>query len=144
MLKPVQTPENSSLLKSYATLTHEPCSYAYKIVSQQNILDDEKLKTIRLYRGKDVAKSFVSRLRADVEYLWTEYMTKNLPMVITKEQENDFQSSTNCYICDREFQESYKNGPICKTSRVRDHDHILGNFLLINISIKKLINKLFF
>ena len=48
----------------------------------------------------------------------TKYLNKEL--VMTKEDNGDFENSTNCWICDND----YTDGDI----KVRDHCHITGKY----------------
>ena len=50
-------------------------------------------------------------------------LTINNKMVITDEEQIEFDNSTQCYICNKEIKENDKKG--CK---VRDHDHLTGKY----------------
>lgn len=136
VLEPVESPFNDENVKSYTTQLHKPCSFGYKIVYNASIGNDESLNSLRLYRGLDAGEKFIENIRKDVEYIWQNYKHKNTPMKITNDEENRFQQTTHCYLCEREFKDIDKCGPIQKHSRVRDHDHLTGEndtfMILIN------------
>lgn len=127
-VKSVEIPENASELKSFTAQVHTPCSYAYKIVYNETIANDEELNNIRIYRGENAGGKFIENLRKDVEYIWKSYKNKNNPIVITSQQKLEYFQSTNCYLCDYKFKDADKSGTMTKTSRVQDHDHITGKF----------------
>ena len=44
-------------------------------------------------------------------------------MIITEEQQKEFDNATHCYLCNKEITVNDKKG--CK---VRDHDHLTGEY----------------
>ena len=46
----------------------------------------------------------------------------NKPLIMTPENERDFQNSASCYICGRKYKNGDENKP------VRDHCHITGTY----------------
>ena len=107
--------ENISYTKKYQN--HIPCGFAYKIVC----IDDRFNKNIEIYRGKDCANKFITRMLEEYEYcsnVMKEYFNKNL--IMSAEEEEMFQSSNKCWICNKLFD--------LVDEKVRDHCHISGKF----------------
>ena len=107
--------ENISYTKKYQN--HIPCGFAYKIV----YIDDRFNKNIEIYRGKDCANKFITRMLEEYEYcsnVMKEYFNKNL--IMSAEEEEMFQSSNKCWICNKLFD--------LVDEKVRDHCHISGKF----------------
>lgn len=90
---------------------HEACGFAFKVVSEYPEFDFPMVS----YRGEDAGKHFVDSI-LDMEDTLMKILQRNIPIIITDEQENEFQNANNCIFCDKEL----------KTDRVRDHDHITG------------------
>ena len=90
-----------------------PCSFSYKLVC----VDDKFSKPIALYRGEDAAYKFIEAILKEYEYcqkVMKKHFNKNL--IMTKDEEKQFQSSNTCWICKK----------WCEI--VRDHCHITGKF----------------
>jgi len=92
---------------------HKPCGYAYHVVSCW----DNYKSDIQLYRGEDCMDHFMNALKKESSKL-IKIITKNTPMIITKEQTKQFNKAINCHICDKELGED----------RVRDHCHESGEY----------------
>ena len=84
------------LLKKYQD--HIPCSFAYKLVC----VDDKFSKPIVLYRGKNATYKFIEAILEEYEYskkVIKKHFNKNL--IMTEEEEEQFQSSNICWICEK-------------------------------------------
>ena len=106
--------------KSYteAYQKHTDCGFGYKVVC---CYDDKYTKPVQIYRGKNAVYKFMENILEEVE--WCKQTMKKYfkkPLVMTKENETDFQKATKCHICDMNYTD--------KDIRVRDHCHITGNF----------------
>ena len=106
--------------KSYteAYQKHTDCGYGYKVVC---CYDDEYSKPVQIYRGENAVYKFMENMLEEVD--WCKQTMEeqfNKPLVMTEEDEVDFQKATKCHICDRQYQG--------KDIRVRDHCHITGEF----------------
>ena len=101
---------------------HKTCGYGYKVVCHQ---DQQYSKPVKIYRGRNVVKHFIESIYREV-YECKRVIKKhfNKPLIMTSENELDFQNSTTCYICEKEYsdEESETNYP------VRDHCHITGKY----------------
>ena len=131
--------------KTTATRNHYPCSHAYIIVAEKPICNDPYLSEIRLHRGLNTAEKFIQNIRSDVNYLYQNYLLKNTPMVISNHEEELFQATTNCYVCNRKFQNIDCFGDeISKLTKTRDHCHITGKYFFFKITRDVITARLFF
>lgn len=82
---------------------HSPCSYSYVI---NTYVDDEFLKPLRLYRGKDCVEHFVDSVIKDVSYIAEKYLNVVRPMEkITKEKRLELNNVKICHVCTKAFKE---------------------------------------
>ena len=103
---------------SYTKKYHEhiPCSFAYKLV----YVDYKFSMDVMVYRGKDAVFEFIMSIFKEYEYctsVMKKYFNKNL--VVTAEQNEEFERSNICWICGILIQFNDK---------VRDHCHITGKY----------------
>ena len=94
---------------------HIPCSFAYKLVCA----DDRFSKPILLYRGENAAYKFIEAILEEYKYckkVMKKHFNKNL--IMTEKEEEQFQSSNICWICEK----------LIEDEKVRDHCHITGKF----------------
>ena len=90
--------KNSSYTKKYQD--HINCGFAYEAIC----VDDEFSKDTVVYRGKDRINKFVAMILKEYEYcnnVMKKYFNKNL--IMTAEEEEIFQLSNKCWICDKLF-----------------------------------------
>ena len=95
---------------------HSHCSFAYKLVC----VDDKFNKPIVLYRGENATYKFIEAVLEEYEYckeVMKKHFNKNL-IVMTEEEEEQFQSSNTCWVCEK----------LIEDEKVRDHCHITGKF----------------
>ena len=84
-------------------------------------VDDKFSKPVALYRGKNAVNKFVEAILEEMNYcikVIKKHFNKNLVMLAKDEQR--FQSSNKCWICNKLFDVG--------DSKVRDHDHITGKY----------------
>ena len=76
------------------------CSYGYKLVC----VDDKFSKSFKSYLGKDTVYNFISSMIKESKY-YSDVMKRyfNKELVITKEDNKDFENSTKCWICDNDL-----------------------------------------
>lgn len=97
------------------THKHEPCSYAYRVVS--NVPGRPSYS--RMYRGVDAVVHFLDSVLFEGDQI-VQYLKKtNIPLVMSQQDEKNFKEATHCSICE----EPYDENDIIK---VRDHDHLTG------------------
>ena len=94
---------------------HVSCNYGYKLVC----VDDKFSKSFKSYLGKDVVYNFISSMVEKSKYC-SDVMKKyfNKELVMTKENNEDFENSAKCWICDNDY--------IDTDVKVKDHYHITG------------------
>ena len=93
---------------------HIPCSFAYKLVC----VDNKFSKSVVLYRGKNATYNFIKMMSGEFSYckkVMKKDFQKNL--IMTEEEEN-FQSSNICWICEK----------VIDDEKVRDHCHITQKY----------------
>ena len=112
--KDVEKDEDQSHTNRYQT--HQACSFGLKTVCHY---DDKYSGKYKSYVGKDAAHVFLrtvireaARCRHEVNNIFKK------KMIITPEQEREFQEAKNCSICGEELGED----------RVRDHCHVTGGY----------------
>ena len=95
---------------------HIPCSFAYKLVC----VDDNFSKPIVFYRGKNAASKFIETILEKFEYykkVMKKYFNKNF--ITAEEEEEQFQWSNTCWICEKLIDDEDK---------IRDHCYITEKF----------------
>ena len=91
---------------------HVPCGFKFTVIDYKR-----EIFNAIIYRGEDVVAMFNHYLKETADELVKIIKTVR-PMIITEEQEREFQTATLCYMCDKEFGED----------RVRDHCHCTGYY----------------
>ena len=91
------------------------CSVSYKVIC----VDDKFGKPVVLYRGKNAVNKVIKAILKGYVY-WKTVMKKHFDqnLVISAENEERFQSSNKCRICNKLFDVG--------DNKVRDHCHITG------------------
>ena len=108
-------PENSYTM-SYQR--HVASSFTFYIKCFDDSIYDSKLVTYTaVNENDDVAQKFIDMLEEEVKKIY-EQVNFNKPMILTDEDKEDFENSTNCHICGDKLGED----------RVRDHCHLSGKF----------------
>ena len=76
------------------------CSCGYKLVC----VDDKFSKPFKTYLGKDAVQNFINNMTKESKYC-SEVMKKhfNKEPVMTKEENEDSENSTKCWICDNDY-----------------------------------------
>ena len=75
------------------------------------------------YFGTDCTKWFVKEM-LKLELEANKYFKTNLELQITPEEEESFQQSTICWLCENSLDNT--EGALC--TKVRDHDHLTGQY----------------
>ena len=94
-----------------------PNSFAYKVFR----VDDKFSKQVVLYRGKHIVYKFIDAVLK--QYNYSKYAMKkhfNKNLVTFADNEERFQSSNKCWICDKLFDIAY--------NKVKDNCHMTGNY----------------
>ena len=116
--------------KTTKTQKHVPCSVAWMLVSDHPDVENRQF----LYRptpdkdtsleeaSADVIDNLMESLQELEEELF-EFQKEIKPMLLSEEQQAEFQAATHCYLCQDPILE--KEG---KWSKVRDHNHATGEY----------------
>ena len=110
---------------------HQPYGYGYKVICRG---DRSYSKPFQSCRGEDVIEKFIENITSEAESC-KEIVKKhfNKPLIMTAEDELDFQNSIHCYICEKRYKieerypEEFKDKKI-ENIPVRDHCHITGKY----------------
>jgi len=98
-----QPPDQKSFTTPYQS--HHACSYGYKVVCHA---DQSYSRPEEIYRSnngkKEAIENFIENIFREVQSC-QEVMKKhfNKPLIMTEENERDFQNSTSCYICGKKI-----------------------------------------
>ena len=91
---------------------HEPCGYAYKVVTE--FQDYSRPVVVHRDSGRgDVAESFILSLCEEYERL-EPLLDLEMEMDLTEAEEETHRSATSCYLCLE---------PLDSNSKTRDHCH---------------------
>ena len=96
---------------------HVTCCYGYKWVC----VDDKFSKPFKSYLGEDAVYNFISSMIEESKYC-SDVKKKifNKELVMAKKDNENFKSSTKCWICDEDY--------IDNDVKVRDHCQITGKY----------------
>ena len=119
IIKPTDNPNTDT--NTIQTSEHIPCSFAYAIVRS-----DGKVLSKELHRGEDCMDVFFEKLEADLELIRADL--KNIREInMTPEEQEAHNNTGKCWICDGPFK-NYEPGDTGGLWKVRDHDHITGQY----------------
>ena len=107
----------SSCPKKYQD--HIPCNFAYKLVC----VGDKFSEPLVVYRGENAAFKFTEAMLKEYAYckkVMKKYFNKNLIMI---EEEEQFQSSNICWICEKFIDEEKVRDQCCITRKFRHAAH---------------------
>ena len=105
--------KNSDQSYTDAYQSHTPCGFCYQVVSS----DSTRTFEPEIYRGQNTVQEFIMRMKSTEEELM-ELIQTNTPMVMTAQDEINFQCAECCCLCKQPLGDD----------RVRDHDHLTGKF----------------
>ena len=91
---------------------HKPISYCFKIVCK----DGREYEPI-IYKGLDCVEHFIKNIMKVSEKILEE-MKENKQIIMTIEQEKEFNKAKKCIYCNKDL----------KDDRVRDHDHFTSEY----------------
>ena len=103
---------------------HVACSYGYKLIC----VNDKFSQPFKSYLGEDAVYPFNSSMIKESKYC-SDVMRRhfNKELVMTKEDDEDFENSAKCRICDNDYIDNDVN--------VIDHCHITGKYRPLCIEI---------
>ena len=80
------------------------------------------------YFGASCVTWFVNEILT-LEKIASEFFETNIPLEMTPEEEESFQQSTICWLCEQALRESPLDDTQSATGeKVRDHDHLTGKY----------------
>ena len=119
IIRPTTTPTTNS--NTTQTSEHVPCSYFYIVVRS-----DGEVTNMSTYCGEDCMDEFFSNLECEIEKIRNDL--KNIrPLEMTKEDRDRHRAADLCWVCDGPF-EDYQPGDTHCLWKVKDHDHITGEY----------------
>ena len=119
IIRPTTTPTTNS--NTTQTSEHVPCSYFYIVVRS-----DGEVTNMSTYCGEDCMDEFFLDLECEIEKIRNDL--KNIrPLEMTKEDRDRHRAADFCWVCDGPFR-PYKDGDNHGLWKVKDHDHITGEY----------------
>ena len=119
IIRPTTTPTTNS--NTTQTSEHVPCSYFYIVVRS-----DGEVTNMSTYCGEDCMDVFFQQLEDELEEIRNDL--KNIrPLEMTKEDRDRHGAADLCWVCDESFR-PYKDGDNHGLWKVKDHDHITGEY----------------
>ena len=96
---------------------HIVSSYRYKLVC----IDNNFSKPFKTYLDKDAIYNFINKMIKESTHC-SDVINKpfNKELVMAEEENEDFQNSTKCWICNNDY--------IDNDVKVKDHCHITGKY----------------
>ena len=92
---------------------HKPSGFSYMVVSAKA----EYTKAPVVYRGPNVVDTFFESIMKEENQI-KDILKNPQPMRMTPDEERTFQQAQDCHICDQPL----------GADRVRDHDHLTGDY----------------
>ena len=115
---------DKSFTQSYQK--HEPSGYCFYIKALDGInINFKPIVYTKKTPDEDISKRFINHLTKLTQQIYQEYYTKPKPYNLSSQEEKDFQSATECHICEQKLSIDIKTGKILK---VRDHCHFTGKY----------------
>jgi len=86
---------------------------------------------VEIYRGKDTIDKFIKKMFEEVEdYKGVMREHFNMPLILTAEDEIDFQKSSSCHICERK--DIYKSKELYRGEEIEENPKIPINIRVDN------------
>ena len=102
---------DKSFTQSYQK--HEPSGYCFYIKALDGININFKLIVYtKKTPDEDISKRFINHLTKLTHQIYQEYYTKPKPYNLSSQEEKDFQSATECHICEQKLSIDKKTGKI--------------------------------
>jgi len=113
--------------KTEAYQTHECAGYGYVAVSEYKELRRDYKEYLAQYDGDNVIEKFLKSINEDVIEM-KKVLSEVKQMKLTQDDWKMYNNATTCHICDKPFEKLNKKKSNKGKIKVRDHDHINGNF----------------
>ena len=108
-------PNNSVIANQEVLHIHKMISFAYVILN--GITGD--ILTFNLLFGNDVSKQVIPTLRSEYQKFHSRFLSEEIDMYLTEENEIDSATTTHCQHCNVEL----TRDKVCRTRAVKHHDH---------------------
>ena len=109
---------------------HVPCSVAWVLISDHPEVTSRSMlfrpSSTTEYSTEELSDQVIDTLMTSLQALEEEllpYQEEVKPMILSKEEEAQFQAATHCYMCKEPFQAEKEN-----LKKVRDHNHATGEY----------------
>ena len=101
---------------------HEPNSFCIYLKALDGMKTNFKpILYTKKTPDEDVSEKFIEYVVELTHKIYEDYYQKPKPLVLTNEEEKEFQSATICHICEEKLSSD-------KKSKVRDHCHFTGKY----------------
>ena len=126
-LEPIEGPsKNPSKTYTQKQHHHTMFCWSYYIKSyDQNVFPDTLRTGFITTEKDDVPRNFINTLFDDCKRL-QKILNKEIPMKLSDSQQEEFENSVQCYVCDVKFSKKKINDK--SRQKVRDHDHLTGKY----------------
>ena len=111
---------------TYSYQKHEPsgfCLYLKGLDRINNFL--RPIVYTKQTDDEDIPKIFVEKLEKITNKIYKDYYKKTKPLKLTTQQQEEFDKTEICHICEKEF---YGDDSTGKMLKVRDHCHFTGKY----------------
>ena len=108
-------PNNNVIANQEVLHIHQMISFAYVILN--GITGD--ILTFNLLFGNDVSKQVIPTLRSEYQKFHSKFLSEEIGMYLTEENEFDSATTTHCVHCNVEI----TRDKVCRTTAVKHHDH---------------------
>ena len=118
-----QPNDNKSFTNRYQK--HKPSGFSYLIKCfDDNLFSPKLVKYTAESLDDDIPQLFIESLEKDIKYIYKKFKIPK-EMVITPEDEIDYEKATHCHICEGKLK---KTDEYKKEKKARDHCHLTGKF----------------
>ena len=101
---------------------HEPNSFCIYLKTLDGMKSNFKpILYTKKTSDEDVSEKFIECIVKLTHKIYKDYYQKTKPLILSKEEEKEFQSAKLCHICENKFSTE-------KKSKVRDHCHFTGKY----------------
>lgn len=100
--------------KTKLNKVHIPSCFSYYVCCSHN----QSLNKLVSYRGQDCVEVFIKCLLKEAKYIHNILCTTVVMNPLTEDQERDYERAASCHICKQ----------MLLDDKVRDHDHITGQY----------------
>ena len=105
---------------------HEPSSFCIYLKALDGMITNFKpILYTKKTPDEDISEKFIKHVVKLTHKIYKDYYKKPKPYNLTSQEEKEFQSATECHICEEKLSRDKKSKEIFK---VRDHCHFTGKY----------------